>query len=335
LSTTALRVLVTEPAARTFGRAIVSIHPSVELVTMCADGTLVLGDSSPIGREEAGIEVAWATSDLYDEDRAMLRPFFGLVRRLDTLRWFQSSAAGFEAPVFGELIRKGILFTKSDVHSVPIAEYVLRAALDHFQAPQRWAAARSEKRWETHEFDEVFGSTWVVVGLGSIGAEVAARARALGAHVIGVRRRPPSDEPVDEMVTPEDLPAVLPRATVVVLCAPANPSTEHLVDDVFLGAMNEQALLVNIGRGSIVDEVALVRALDNGQIAAAVLDVFQTEPLPSDSPLWTHPKVTVTPHASVISRARTSRQAELFGDNLSRYIRGDPLRQLVTEADLD
>jgi len=335
LSSTALRVLVTEPTARAFGTSIVSANPGVELVVMRPDGMLLLGDGTPIEREEAGIEVAWATSDLYDDDRAVLRPFFGLVRRLDTLRWFQSAAAGFEAPIFGELIRKGILFTKSDVHSIPIAEYVLRAALDHFQKPERWAAAQSERRWDIYEFDEVFGSTWVVVGLGSIGTEVSARARALGAHVIGVRRRPSSGEPVDEMVTPGDLPAVLPRADVVVLCTPANASTDKLVDDAFLGAMSGRALLVNIGRGSVVDEAALVRALDNGQIAAAALDVFETEPLPADSPLWTHPKVTVTPHTSAISSARLSRQADLFTDNLSRYRRVEPLRNLVTAADLD
>jgi len=327
--------LVTEPSARAFGPSIVSSHEGVELVAMQADGTLQLPDGSSVDREGSGIEVVWATSDLYDDDRDVLRPFFGLVRRLDTLRWFQSAAAGFDAPIFAELIRRGILFTKSDVHSVPIAEYVLRAVLDHCQGPERWAAAQAKRQWVRLEFDEVFGSTWVVVGMGSIGSAVAIRARAFGAYVVGVRRRPATDEPVDEMVTPEALPAVLSRADVVVLCAPANASTEHLVDAAFLGAMKERALLVNIGRGSVVDEEALVAALNGGQIAAAVLDVFQTEPLPPESPLWGHPRVSVTPHTSAISSARFARQAELFNDNLSRFLRGQPLKNQVSEADLD
>jgi phosphoglycerate dehydrogenase-like enzyme len=293
-----------------------------------------LADGSVVTREDTGIDVAWATSDLY-EDGGALRPFFGLVRRLDTLRWFQSAAAGFDAPVLVELIGRGILFTKSDVHSVPIAEFVLRAVLDHYQRPDRWASAQAERRWTRHEFDEVFGTTWVVVGLGSIGTEVALRAKALGVHTVGVRRHPTGDEPVDRLVQPDELTGVLSGADVVVLCAPANATTQHLVDGGFLAAMKQGALLVNIGRGSLVDEAALAEALDRGSIGGAILDVFETEPLPAESPLWAHPKVVVTPHNSAIARARFWREEALFSDNLGRFLRGEPLRGVVTKADLD
>jgi len=157
-----MRLLLTEPAVRASGEALLAAHTGIELVALRPDGAVVLSDGTELDREDTGVEVAWATSDLYEEG-GQLRAFFGLVRRLGTLRWFQSQAAGFDAPIFAELIRKGVLFTKSDAHSVPIAEFVLRAVLDHHQRPERWAAAQAARRWERHEFDEVSGSTWMVV----------------------------------------------------------------------------------------------------------------------------------------------------------------------------
>jgi phosphoglycerate dehydrogenase-like enzyme len=330
---TSVRVLLTEVSASRYGAGLLERHRGIELVSMQADASLRADDGSAVDRDHSGIEVAWSTSDLFEGD--LLRPFFGLVRRTQTLRWFQSAAAGYEAPMFAELIRRGVAFTKSDVHSVPIPEYVLRAALDHFQEPERWAAAQAARRWETHEFAEVAGSRWVVVGFGSIGRQVARLALAFGAAVVGVRRHPDPDDTLASVVTPEALPEVLGDADVVVLCAPSNASTHHLVDAGFLDAMAQHALLINIGRGSLVDEAALVDALDAGSIGAAVLDVFATEPLPQDNPLWAHPRVRITPHNSGNGAGRDARQAALFDENLGRYLRGEPLRNLVTEADLD
>jgi phosphoglycerate dehydrogenase-like enzyme len=278
--------------------------------------------------------VAWATQDLFAPG-APLRAFFGLVRRLDTLRWFQSQAAGFDEPVFAELIRRDILFTTSQANSVSIAEYVLRAVLDHFQRPERWAEAQAERRWVRRDFQEIMGTTWLVIGLGSIGTEVSLRARAFGAHVVGLRRHPSGDEPVDEMVGTDHLGEAIGRADVVVLCAPANASTFHLVDRGFLDAMKQTAVVVSVGRGSIVDEEALTDALRDRSIAAAVLDVFEVEPLPPEHRLWADPNVTVTPHNSAGGRGGYARAAEGFMENLSLYLRGEPLRRVVTTADLD
>jgi len=334
LIATPTRLLLTETAADAFGASILAAHEDIELVVMARDGTLRLGDGSVLERDGTGIEVVWATQDLFGEG-APLRPFFGLVRRLETLRWFQSQAAGFDEPVFAELIRRGILFTTSHGNSISIAEYVLRAVLEHFQEPSRWAEAQAERRWARHDFQEVFGTTWLVVGLGSIGTEVALRARAFGAHVIGVRRHPRGDEPVAEMVSPDNMRDAIGRADVVVLCAPASASTHHLVDRAFLDAMKETAIIVSVGRGSVVDEEALAAALEEGSIAAAVLDVFEVEPLPADHGFWDNPKVTVTPHNSAGGRGGYARAAEQFQENLSRYLNGEPLRRLVTVADLD
>ncbi len=166
----------------------------------------------------------------------------------------------------------------------------MRAALDHFQAPERWAAAQAAGRWERHEFAEIAGSRWVVVGLGSIGREVARLALGVRGPSRGRAQasRPPRDPGVRGDARRRS-PTCLRDADVVALCAPSNASTRHLVDASFLGAMQQSALLINIGRGSVVDEEALLAALDAGSIAAAALDVFETEPLPADSPLWDAP----------------------------------------------
>jgi len=163
------------------------------------------------------------------------------------------------------------------------------------------------------------------VGVGAIGGAVAERARAFGTTVLGVRCSPDGTEPVDELHPPEALPDLLPRADVVVLSLPATADTTGLVDDAFLAAMRPDAVLVNVARGAIVDEAALLRALDAGRPDFAVLDVVGTEPLPADSPLWAHEKVVVTPHSSSGGDGRFARGADLFAENLRRYTAGEPL----------
>jgi phosphoglycerate dehydrogenase-like enzyme len=212
----------------------------------------------------------------------------------------------------------------------PIAEYVLRAVLDHFQRAGEWRAAVARKAWETHEVREVAGTTWLVVGLGAIGSAVAERARAFGATVLGVRRTPRGDEPVDELVSLD----ALGRADVVVLAAPATAETVGMVDAGFLASMRPRSVLVNVARGSLVDEVALLAALDRGIPEAALLDVTATEPLPPESPLWTHPRVVLTPHSSALGDGRHARAADLFVENLHRFVDGRPLRGVVTAEEL-
>lgn len=323
-----MRVLLTSTAhTRYWGRL---ARPGVEAVILGPDGALALEDGSAVERESAGVEAAWGTSDLYGEG-APLRPFFGLLRRAPDLRWFQSPAAGYEAPVFAELARRGVRVCNAHVNGVPIAEYVLRAVLDHFQAARLWREAEAARQWRTHDFREVHGTTWLVVGLGSIGGAVAVRARAFGARVIGCRRRPGAHDPTDRTVTLDQLASVVGEADVVVLAAPATAATTGLVDAGFLGAMRPGSLLVNVARGSLVDEDALLAALERGAPEAAVLDVFATEPLPPDHPFWDHPAVTVTAHNAAGGTGRYERQAELFSENLDRFLAGRPLLEDVTD----
>ena len=298
---------------------------------MEVDGSLRDADGRVVAPGDARPEVAWGTSDLF-RDEGPVGPFFRLLTRVPGLRWFQSPAAGYDAPVFARLVAGGVRVTNAHVNSLPIAEFVLRAVLDEFQEARRWRAQVDQRSWHIHDWREVSGTTWLVIGLGSIGAEVAVRARAFGATVIGIRRTPSPDDPTDRTVTPDHLAEVVGQADVVVLSTPATAETIGMVDAGFLARLRPGCVLVNVARGQLIDEAALLAGLDRGQPEVAVLDVFETEPLPDDHPFWSHPRVRVTPHNAAGGSGRLPRQAELFADNLDRYLAGTPLVNDVTDA---
>ena len=321
-------VLLTSVARDAFGDGL--RRPGVEWLAMRGDGTLVDEGGEEVPWDRARPEVAWGTSDLFREG-APVGKFFGLLRRLPDLRWFASPAAGFDAPVFAELASRGTRITNAHVNSLPIAEFVLRSVLDEFQAAGRWRSQETGRQWRVHDWREVAGTTWLIVGLGSIGGEVAVRARAFGARVIGCRRTPSPGDPSDLTITPGQLLDHVGEADVIVLAAPATPATEDLVDRAFLDRVRPGSVLVNVARGSLVDEGALLASLADGRPGTAVLDVFRTEPLPDDHPFWTHPSVRVTPHNAAGGEGRLRRQAELFGANLDRFLAGEPLTHDITE----
>jgi len=292
----------------------------VEPVRLQDDSTFVSGERT-IDGSALELEVAWANNEVFSG--GMARDFMVACLKSTTLRWMQSGAAGFDHPVFAKLVDNGVMLSNSHATAVPIAEFVLAALLDHFnpQAPRR--ELQQEGRWGRVRFREVSGSTWLIVGMGHIGSEVATRARAFGATVVGVRRSPRGDEPADRMITPDQIAAELPSADVVLLALPANAQSEHMVDAAFLGAMAPRSALVNVGRGSLVDEAALLAALDVGTPACAILDVFETEPLPADSPLWKHPSVHLSAHDAPNSDGLTARNDRVLLDNLARYVVGE------------
>ena len=298
---------------------------------MNEDGSLSDSHGVPIAPEGAHPDVAWGTADLFREE-APLVSFFSFMLGSSGLAWFQSPGAGYENSVFGTLVAQGVRVTNSHVNSMPIAEFVMRSVLDEFQDAARWRHQASEHRWRIHDWREVSGSTWVIVGLGSIGTEVAHRARAFGVRVIGSRRHPSPSDPTERTVTPDQLDEVIGLADVVVLAAPATAETENLVDADFLSRMKPGSLLVNVARGTLVDEHDLIESLDSGHLSAAVLDVFRNEPLPDDHPFWSHPSIRLTPHNAAGGSGRFQRQAELFKENLDRYLDGRPLLNEVTDA---
>jgi len=324
-----VQVLLTETASALLDERAQRVEPAVEQVVMGRDGRLVV---SGVDRsaDELRPEVAWATGDLFFRGGAA--PWFELLLRLDSLRWFQSPAAGYIG-LYDHLFARDVRVTGAHVNAIPIAEYVLQAVLAYFQRAGEWASARAGREWRPHEFREVSGTTWLVIGVGAIGSAVAERARALGAHVLGHRRRPSGREPVHEMLQRDQLLHELPRCDVVVLAAPATPETTGFVDRTFLAAMAPGSVLVNVARGELVDEPALLAALERGRPDAAILDVFATEPLPAESPFWDHPRVVLTPHSSAGGLGRHARAADLFVENLDRYRTGRSLLHEVFPAD--
>lgn len=300
-----------------WGDRIRAVAPDVELVAYDPDLGHIPGDPP---------EVGWISVDVL---RSADRGFLDALVASDPLQFVQSAGAGYDTWHFQQLLLRDVQLCTAHVNAVPIAEFVLREALDRFQRADRWRAGQAAHHWEHHEWREMSTSTWLIVGLGAIGTAVAERARAFGAHVIGVRRTPDGTEPVDEMIGPDALLGRLPDADVVVLSLPGGPTTEHLVDASFLAAMRADAMLVNVARGSLVDEDALMAALDAGCPDFAVLDVVSTEPLPPESPLWSHPRVVITPHSSSGGHGRFARGADLFAENLRRHLIGEPLLHRV------
>lgn len=256
------------------------------------------------------------------------------------VRWAHSPGAGYDMPILQDLLKRGVRLTTSHVNAIPIAEYVLRGVLERFQRSDRLRALRAKHELPRDDFREIYATTWLVYGLGAIGSEVAKRARAFGARVIGVRRNPSGSEPVDEMIRPAEAASHLGRADVVVICVPASAATEKLVDAAFLARMRPDAVLVNVSRAALLDEAALIAALDAGRLDWAVLDVHTPEELylqkkirADDSPLWTHPKIELTPHVAACGAGRHARAAQLFLDNLRRYLAGQPLPDEVLISD--
>ncbi len=251
--------------------------------------------------------------------------------RSATLRWFSVPNAGLDSPVFTAVLERGVRLTNAHVTDIPISEFVLRSVLDHFQQAERWRDAQRRRAWDRHQFREVAGTTWLIVGLGTIGQAVAVRARAFGARVIGCRRNPTGTEPVDAFVAPDDLldDAALGRRRRALpsLGAGGAPARRRRVprrDGRGLGPRQHRSRLARSTRARSL------AALDRGRPEAAILDVMVTEPLPSESPLWSHPSVILTPHNSAGGFARYERYDDLLVDNLGRYARGEPLRNEVT-----
>lgn len=290
-------------------------------------GALTLNGAS-VAPADAAPDAAWLSEDLYMSSQT--RAFVGLLLSAPALRWVQSAAAGFDNPLFARLVGAGARLTTSHGQAVGMADYVLWGVLDAFQRGPERRDAQSADRWEEFEVREVAGTVWLIIGFGAIGKAVAARARAFGAKVIGVRRNLSPDPLADAIIPLAQAAGHLAAADVVVLCTPLNPATYHLANAAFFEELKAGAVLVNVGRGRLVDEGALLAALDRGRPVHAVLDVFETEPLPIQSPLWRHPRVTVTAHCSGVTGGQTARNEALFVDNLRRFLAGQPL---LCEAD--
>ena len=259
------------------------------------------------------------------------------LRAAPRLRWIHSPAAGVGSMLFPEMVERPVLITNSrGMSSETMAEHVLAVTLALLRHLPLAVVRQTQRIWAQDEIAArgnrtLEGAAVLVVGRGSFGAAVARRMSALGARVRGIRRRVDAAPVpgVGEVVAPDRLRAALADADVVVIAAPHTRDTRGLIGSAELGAMKPAAVLINVSRGRLVDEPALAAALQAGHIAGAALDVFEEEPLPEDSPLWSLPNVLITPHTSAARRDHWDLATDLFAGNLRRFERREDLMNVV------
>lgn len=339
-----LRVAVVTPLGEEFCALVEGLEPRVEMVR---DQQLLPpvrypadhnGDPSfrrtpeQQQRFEEMIDGADALYGLPDEDPAALR------RAVDAnkgLRWVHTMAAGGGAQIKAaeldaEQLERIEFTTSAGVHAAPLAEFALFGLLAGAKNLPRLRSDQAAHRWpDRWLMGQLREQTVLVVGLGGIGAEVARLLSAMGTRVIGTSRRGAAVDGVVEVVHPDDLVEVVARVDGIVVTLPGTAATEKLVSAEVLAAVRRGATLVNVGRGTVIDEDALAVALREGRIGFAALDVVAQEPLDPASPLWELPNVLISPHNATLTPAEERRIAELFAENATRLLDGRDLRNPV------
>ncbi len=253
---------------------------------------------------------------------------------IDSLQWIHLVSAGVDHALGEQLREMDVVLTNaSGVFDLPIAETVMTYILMIAKRMPTFLKQQQERTWRTHQLREIGGLTVGIIGAGSIGTEVARLSQALGLRVIGIRRHPERGAPhVDELLPASQLKHLLAQSDFVVVAVPLTAETRGMLDAAAFCQMRSAAWLINVARGAVVDQDALVTALREGQIGGAALDVFVEEPLPETSPLWELDNVILTPHNSWSTPHTARREAALFLRNLRRYLRDEPLCNLVDKT---
>jgi len=306
--------------------------PGARLVTVSIEG---LADG-PLDDVEVMLR-GWLNSDAFDR----------LLARAPRLAWVHSATSGVERALTPASRERGLIVTNArGVFSRPIAEYVLMMILAVSRRLPQLLELQRERTWQPLEGSELRDVTVGIVGLGSIGRAVGALATAFGCRVIAVRRRPESgvessregddlsfgEAMLDRVGGPEMLPELLGESDFIVLAAPLTPETENMINADTLAMIKPGSWLINVARGRLIDERALLRALRDGPLGGAVLDTFREEPLPALSSFYELPNVIVTPHTAWSSGRVLDRSVDLFCDNLRRFATGEPLLNVVDPA---
>jgi phosphoglycerate dehydrogenase-like enzyme len=277
---------------------------------------------------EANIIYNWSLSG------ALLREVFLMCPHV---QWVHTRSAGLDNILFPELVASPVPLTNgSGVFSPSLGEFALAAILFFAKDLRRMVRNQEAGRWEQFDITEITGQTVGIVGYGDIGRAVATRVRAMGMRVLAVKRSGPLLYNVDPLVSriykPEALAEMLPLCDYVVVSAPLTPETQSMIDDAAFGAMKRDAVVINIGRGPVIDEAAMVRALSAGRIKGAALDVFDNEPLPEGHPFYSLPNVLLSPHCADHTPDWMDRAMQFFIDQFARFEKGEPLMNIVDKA---
>ncbi|PLR75802.1 hydroxyacid dehydrogenase [Bacillus sp. V3-13] len=289
-----------------------------EIMKLVPDWEVLIGKDSSVWRDhlnEVEVIVGWK-KELTEH----------VLHESTKLRWLQTWSAGVNSLPLKKLESRNVVVTSANgVHAFPISETIFALMLGLTRKIHTYVRNQLTKTWHHSGLSlEMHEKTVGIIGVGAIGKETAKIARAFGMKVLGVRHSGKDDDYVDEMYTPHELNSVLPSCDYVVVTLPLTSETHHLFGAEQFKNMKPSAFFINIGRGEIVDEQALVQALQTGEIAGAGLDVFETEPLGTDSPLWEMENVIITPHTSGSTEHYTKRVIEdIFIPNLKSYLKGE------------
>jgi phosphoglycerate dehydrogenase-like enzyme len=306
--------------ANLYGDEIRENAPSAELVLIHPNGAI---DGDP-----SGADVLFFSLDLSLHKAALSETL--KIMDSDSLAWVQSPGAGMDHPVWRPILDRGVRITNaSGMHAEPIAQYVFTYVLHWERNVQQHQAQQATRKWKTIVSDDLTAKTIGIVGLGGIGLAVARVAKSFGMQVLGLRRSEKPSDHVDEHFVPAQLSELLARSDYVILCLPLTEETQHLIGASELAAMKSDAVLINVARGGVVDEPALIDVLQRRTIRGATLDVTEEEPLAESSPLWSLDNCVLTPHDAGYSPLAGHRLGRLFIENLRLYREGKTMRNEV------
>lgn len=316
------RILIEEQAYERLEHELRAIDATLTFIVMKSDGLLYLNDQ-PITPAAAKPDVAWLNVGLARAN--LTEQYVQTVLAAGTVKWLQTFNAGLDQPFYDAMFEQGIRISASSAQAIAIAEYVIANILACYQDVFARRRHQQAHQWQKTTFKELWHTRWLLVGFGNIGQAVAQRLRAFACEVIAVRRSGQVHELAEQVITLEQMAEHLPQVDGVILACPLTEETAGLVNEGFFQQLQPGATLVNIARGKIVDEVALIDALNQGIVGQAILDVFDHEPLPSDSPLWDLKNVLISPHSSNAGENTPLRGDLLFLENLRRYLAQEPL----------
>jgi phosphoglycerate dehydrogenase-like enzyme len=256
-----------------------------------------------------------------------------ILKKAPKIEWIHTRSAGLDSLLFPELIEHAVTLTNgTGTFSQSLGEFVITGALYWAKDLPRMLRSKAERRWDVFNVSELSTQTMGIVGHGDIGRAIARRAKAFGMRVLALRRDPaprPGDEDVDRVYATKDIHQMLPECDYVVVSAPLTPTTKHLMSTAEFHAMKPDAIVMNVGRGPVIDEAAMVEALASKRIRGAALDVFEVEPLPKESPLWNMDNVLISCHTADHTKDWLDDAINFFLAQFARWTAGKPLKNVV------
>ena len=313
-------LILHEGAAQRLGEEMARELPDVELVPW-----------NPVhgGPGEPRPDAAWITAENF-LDRT-IATFGEYLIGLGSVRWIQSAATGLDDTIYREILDAGIAISNCGVQAEGISEFVISEVLADFQRLDRRRKFQAERQFNRRGFRELSGSRWSLIGFGGIGQAIAKRIKPFGCEVVAVRQSGRESELAEAILEPADLHRAVGGADVVVLACPLTEETSSLANDAFFNSLKDGTVFVNVSRGKVVDEEALLRALETDSLRTAILDVFAEEPLPTSSPFWDHPKVRVSAHIAGFGHLTLPRSDAFFLENTKRFFAGETPLNLASK----